>query len=292
VPTLDFYRLRFQFQALDAVHFPPSVSANLVRGAFGILLRKVAPPDVYRRLFEPGRELGPAPSGLGNWPRPFVFRTAHLDGLTITPNDSFDFHLFDLRQPALPYLQAAFGAWADSGIGSRRARARLTRVESLDVADRPLFGIPCSIALERGTCPVRRLTVRFVTPTELKGMGQAVERPEFAVLFARIRDRIGTLRTFYGQGPLDVDFRGMGERASTIALTGCELVWEKAVRRSSRTGQTHPLGGFTGEAEYQGALEEFLPWLQAARWTGVGRQTVWGKGEIHILRKLTVDAQN
>jgi hypothetical protein len=51
-------------------------------------------------------------------------------------------------------------------------------------------------------------------------------------------------------------------------------------RRSSRTGQVHPIGGFVGEAEYEGDLAEFVPYLHAARWTGVGRQTVWGKGEI------------
>jgi hypothetical protein len=41
------------------------------------------------------------------------------------------------------------------------------------------------------------------------------------------------------------------------------------------------LGGFVGVAEYEGDLNEFFPYLEIARWTGVGRQTVWGKGEIN-----------
>ena len=53
-------------------------------------------------------------------------------------------------------------------------------------------------------------------------------------------------------------------------------------RLSTRTGQSHPLGGFTGEAVYEGPLTPFLPYLEAARFTGVGRQTVWGKGEIAL----------
>jgi hypothetical protein len=53
-------------------------------------------------------------------------------------------------------------------------------------------------------------------------------------------------------------------------------------RRSSRTGQSHSIGGFIGSVEYQGSLAEFLPYLEAAHWTGVGRQAVWGKGEIAI----------
>jgi hypothetical protein len=38
-----------------------------------------------------------------------------------------------------------------------------------------------------------------------------------------------------------------------------------------------------GSADYEGDLAEFLPFLEAARWTGVGRQTVWGNGEIHVI---------
>ena len=63
-------------------------------------------------------------------------------------------------------------------------------------------------------------------------------------------------------------------------MTRCELVPVAAERTSRGTGQRHSLGGFTGVAEYQGDLAKFLPYLEIARWTGVGRQTVWGKGEI------------
>jgi hypothetical protein len=37
-----------------------------------------------------------------------------------------------------------------------------------------------------------------------------------------------------------------------------------------------------GEAEYEGDLTEFVPYLRAAHWTGVGRQTAWGKGALAI----------
>ena len=41
-------------------------------------------------------------------------------------------------------------------------------------------------------------------------------------------------------------------------------------------------------AEYQGDTGEFLPILEAARWTGVGRHCVWGNGEILPDPALTV----
>ena len=35
--------------------------------------------------------------------------------------------------------------------------------------------------------------------------------------------------------------------------------------------------------EYEGELGEFVPFLRAAEWTGVGRQTSWGKGAITVI---------
>jgi hypothetical protein len=63
----------------------------------------------------------------------------------------------------------------------------------------------------------------------------------------------------------------------------CDLRQVDVKRQSSCTGQVHPIGGFVGEAKYEGDLAEFVPYLKAAKWTGVGRQTVWGKGEITVL---------
>ncbi len=100
-------------------------------------------------------------------------------------------------------------------------------------------------------------------------------------MFSRARDRVATLRAVYGEGPLEIDFRGMGERSLHVSMSRCNLSHIDVKRRSSRTGQTHPIGGFVGEAEYEGEnLAEFIPFLRASEWTGIGRQTVWGKGQI------------
>jgi hypothetical protein len=303
---LQFFRLRFHFEALDPVLFPAGTAANTVRGALGSILRRIActPPCgglhhdaecAYARIFEPRG--GPnGPSGFSQRPRPFVLRAHQLDGRSIDAGErfAFDIHWFDLNAPLLPYVIQALTRFADEGLGAGRQRAKLKRVEQLALDDEERRCVwdaamsaakfePCSVALAPDGSPVTVARVRFVTPTELKVQGTLAVRPEFAVLFARIRDRISALRAFYGPGPLEIDFGELAERASRIRLTRCELRDERAERRSSRTGQVHSLGGFTGEAEYQGDLAEFLPYLRASRWTGVGRQTVWGKGELHVL---------
>jgi len=288
----EFFRFRFHFRAVNAVHFPAGKSGNLIRGALGRILRDTASPAAYARLFEPGRQLGPVPSGLGDWPRPFILRAGELDGRTVPEGGrfSFDVHIFDLREAVPSYFHQAFAQFGGQGIGPGHGRAVLERSEQVGLDDRPApvdGAMPLVIDLDPGAWPpereTRRVEVRFLSPTELKSGGRVARKPEFAILFARLRDRIGALRALYGEGPLEIDFRGMGNRAASVRLSRCQVAWEKIERKSGRTGQLHPLGGFTGWAEYEGDLAEFLPWLRAARWVGVGRQTVWGKGDVRVV---------
>jgi CRISPR-associated endoribonuclease Cas6 len=307
--TFDLYPVRFQFTARDSIHFPFGKPGNILRGAFGSIFRRIAcVPDctevrscglrsecAYARAFEPSAT-DAGPSGYSDWPRPFVFRARHLDGCTIPPGKPFhfDLHVFDLRDPAIAYFVLAFGQIARDGLGPRRGRAELTSVWQLDrsgaaikkIFDGEAFLLsdlpePVRLELAPSADTVNRIRVDFLSPTELKSGQQLAPKPEFPILFGRIRDRISALRALFGPGPLEIDFKGMGERASQVRMTRCETRTIQMDRTSRKTGQTHPLGGFVGFAEYEGDLTEFLPYISAAAWTGVGRQTVWGKGEVN-----------
>jgi len=278
--TFDLQAYRFHFRAREAIRFPPSGPANFLRGAFGSALRKIAcAPDcpglagasvrdcphrsacAYARIFEPVSATGP--SGLADPPRPFVFRVSQLAGRAIAPGEEFcfDVNFFDTGHPALDDFARAF--------------TELARADAVSTSSAPV-----SIRLDPDRAGANRLRVEFLTPTELK----SAPTPDFAALFARARDRVSTLRALYGPGPLDIDFRALGDRARAIQMTRCELRQVPRERRSSRTRQVHGIGGFVGRAEYQGDTGEFLPILEAARWTGVGRHCVWGNGEISLTR--------
>jgi hypothetical protein len=256
------YALRLTFLARAAVSFPQAAASNRLRGAFGAILHRLGCADI----FEPSSETGP--SGLADQPRPFVFRAHHLDGRAVASGETFhfDFHWFDLRRASLDTVLRAFAGM-------------IPDAELLDVRG---AHAPLELCLDPVADPVNHLTVRFETPTELKADGDSVERPEFGVLAARIRDRISTLRALYDEGPLTIDFREFGERAARIQMTRCDIQRVESSRRSRRTGQVHSLGGFIGEADYAGDLAEFVPYLRAAQWTGVGRQTAWGKGALVV----------
>ena len=259
--TFDLEACRLHFVARDSIHFPAGLAGNVLRGALGSILRTIASAEDYARIFEP-TSAGSGPSGLSDRPRPFVIRPSTLVERTIAAGEQFDFalHLFDRRDPMLEYFTRAFGKWAE-------LRSVDQRMVTIDLATRPT--------------PVAHVRVEFQTPTDLKSAGDS-PAGDFSVLLARARDRVSTLRSMYGAGPLEIDFRGMAERARSVRTVRCELTRVAIQRRSSRTGQRHGIGGFIGVAEYEGDLAEFLPYLEAAHWTGVGRHCTWGNGAIAV----------
>lgn len=306
----NFLPLRFEFTACDSINFPPGKASNILRGALGIIFKRITcVPEcqdadacdlrqscAYARVFEPKAQ-GRGPSGLIDWPRPFIFRARHLDGCTILPGESFhfDLHIFSPDSTVLASFIQTFAALASEGLGPRRGRAELKCVRRVALGQLPeqvLYEgatgtMPASVEqasldLAPAASAPGKIRVEFLSPTELKHENKIANRPEFPILFARIRDRISTLRALYGPGPLDIDFQAMGARAAAVRMISCQVHPRGASRQSSRTGQTHSLGGFVGVAEYEGDLAEFLPYLEAGRWVGVGRQVVWGKGEIQV----------
>jgi hypothetical protein len=250
---------RFEFLALESVFFPTGKAGNVFRGALGLVMPEMAVP-------------GRLPGGFADPPRPFVLRAAHLDGRVIEPGRTFgvDVNVFDLKNGFPQKLGKAFEELSRTGLGPRRGR-----VELMPVA--PAEDVVVELAPQT---PVARTTVRFVTPTDLKGLAAHTAEVPFEVLFMRARDRVSALVSLYDEGPLDADFDGLAQRAALVGTVNCELLYRNVVRKSSRTGRTHGIGGFTGTAVYEGDLTEFMPWLGAAWWTGVGRHTVWGNGVI------------
>ncbi len=270
---LELVVLDLRFRAEDLIEFPPGRAANILRGTLGKALHG---SSEYERFFAPRRAEGP--SGLKDPPRPFTLRVSHLDGARIKPGRLFSVCLNVFWPEACDFLVRAVEKAGLEGWGASRGKASLMRHSST----------PLEISLAHPGREISRVRVRFLTPTELKIDGSLAPQPDFGILFARLRDRVSTLRAVYGAGPLELDFAGMGERAARVRMVDCKVRQEFAVRHSSHTGQTYPLAGFTGEAVYEGDLAEFTPFLHAGFWTGVGRQTVWGHGQIETLEEPPV----
>ncbi|MBI4444425.1 MAG: CRISPR system precrRNA processing endoribonuclease RAMP protein Cas6 [Acidobacteria bacterium] len=268
----------------------------------------------YKTIFEPSPPPGAERlSKNQDIPRPFVFRAARSVQTCFPKGEPFKFALVLIGRALeyLPYFVLSFRELARQGVGMNRARSDLQVVEQIKISNNgsergsgnvePIFSSEDQLfrtaetitadewvraRLRDMTGPkdgkTRRLKIRFLTPTFLRANGEVVRRPEFHHVFKRLRDRINALATFFGEGPLDVDFRGIGERAEKVRTVSAQIDWVERFRTSSKTRQRHELSGFVGEATYEGELTEFLPWLTLGELVHVGKHTAWGNGWIQL----------
>jgi hypothetical protein len=276
---------RLDFAAVSDFSLAEGEETNLFRSALGAALRRVGCSSScptaqrcptgrecpYGRLFEPSWPDGP--SGYRDVPRPFVLRGEKTSGAVRAGQSLFaDLFFFDPDQPPWSLLAEAFSVGGEHGWGSRD-RSLLLR--SLEPA------APLLLPLE-GPIACDRVRVRFVTPIELKRDGQVIHEPDFSVLIQRLSERVRLLGMRYQGWPASKDFTALLAATPSVRLASFEWTHQESTRRSARSGVKHSIGGYTGWAEYVGPLGEFLPLLNLGYWTGVGRQTVWGKGALRI----------
>lgn len=267
----------------------------------------------YKNLFEPSPPPGADRlSKNHDIPRPFVFRAPQTHQTRFEKGEPFEFGLVLIGRALdfLPYFVLSFRDLAGEGLGLNRAKCTLEKVEETALSSNgvgdcepkliysaadQLFRATASTRADewiktrlrefpgaKGNGSVQRVTIRFLTPTFLRADGEVVYRPEFHHVFKRLRDRINSLSTFFCDGPLDTDFRGLGERAEKVRTVSAQTDWVERFRTSSKTRQRHELSGFVGEATYEGKLAEFLPWLTLGEVVHVGKHAAWGNGWIQI----------
>ena len=226
---------------------------NLLRGALGAAL--YSRQSLYSKWFDPHWREGP--SGYRNAPRPFVLRptAAGINLITFEPGFSTS-ELDDTLQAAIHSVTGG------------------TQVQVHPRAD---LQLPL-----RGCDKSGRLRLEFVTPVELKSKGRIAAKPRFPVLIDRLVERIWTLGRLYQNWPEQAELTHLISEAHQVEVVAHNWMRLEGQRRSARSAQLHSIGGFTGWAEYSGPIGQFLPLLEIGRWTGVGRQTVWGKGEIRV----------
>ena len=239
-------------------------------------------------------------------PRPFVFRAPVENKTRFEPSEEFEFGLVLIGRALdhLPYFVLAYRELAAQGLGLNRANCELRRVREelypsgpgdaqgsliFDSVDQ-VFHSPHGVDVEKWmedrmaafSKPSKTIGIRFVTPTWIKSANQVIRKPDFFHILKRLRDRINALSTFFGSGPLDVDFAGLGKRAEQVRTASCNVRWEERFRTSSKTRQTHELSGFVGDSVYEGDLDEFLPWLLLGELVHLGKHTAWGMGQIDL----------
>jgi CRISPR/Cas system endoribonuclease Cas6 (RAMP superfamily) len=130
------------------------------------------------------------------------------------------------------------------------------------------------------------IAIEFATPTRIKFDGHLVEQPDFHHLVRPLLRRLSSLSYFHCDHKLDLDFRGLIERAQRVERVTSDLRWHDWERYSSRQQQHMSLGGFVGRAAYRGDLREFLPLFAWGEVLHVGKAASFGLGKYSIGQSL------
>jgi hypothetical protein len=289
------------------VHLPDYLGSAL-RGAFGWALKKsscalknqqcstclLRRNCAYAWVFETERYTDESGRKVNARPHPFIFQPGeNTSGIRHSGDPwSFSLLLIDRGIDFLPHVVYSVQQMGETGIGAggRHGRGRFS-LEKIFAGDAPAYDsahgmlerptTPSSLHLgEQPPKPVRSMRVTLQTPLRLK-QDNALQRslPFHRLIRATLR-RIASLEEAYGQGEPSLDYSGMVQRAEQVETTESTIRCQELLRFSNRQQRKVSLSGLIGEVEYRGELIEFVPLLEYASRVNLGKQTVFGLGQM------------
>lgn len=299
--------LTVDLEALEPARLPRYKGA-VFRGGFGLAFRRVACPFLTRECADCLLRqqcvwfyvfATPRPEGATLMPRsetvphPFVIEPPEDDRTRIPAGDRLSFGLILIGRALahVPYFILAFEQMAEQGLGSGRARFRLTGVKQ----DGEQFYDPESATLRSAlssrellassspTADCSLLTLRFLTPTRIVHQGRICRRPQFSVLVRSLLRRVSLLSHFHDE-PEEVEHDRLTAEAEKVRLTDAVMAgddWRHFSRRQQRLVERE---GVTGWVRYEGELGQFLPLLRAGEVLHVGKGTSFGMGKYELVR--------
>jgi len=305
---------RFSIQAQEELHLPPYKGSTL-RGGFGVALKRVA---CYQRKGGPCRTCllkGNCPYAYifesilpdkaevlrrySHVPLPFVIEPPLDERAFYKPGEALVFGLVLVGRAInyFPYFLIAFMELGKMGLGKGRGKYALQEVRAvhpLEGREEVIYSAggairehDLSVGYEEVAACARRLPedrvrLHFLTPVRIKHGGRLVSRPDFHHLVRALLRRISALYYFHCGRRWDYDFTGAIERAQRVRTVRCDVEWEDWERYSGRQGVRLKMGGFVGEAEYEGGLAEFRPLLLLGQMVHVGKACGFGNGRYEV----------
>ena len=196
---------------------------------------------------------------------------------------------------ALEAVLAAFDFAARAGLGRgrERGRARLIDLRAVwrggapDVVVFDAFSGFRPVAPEiplLPECPAR-LRVTLATPLRLVREGKLIGPKLFppAALVANLVRRVSMMCEFFGDSPLDTDFRALKEMWERLVASEPMLAAADQMYWSSRNQKELDMGGVIGSLVLDMAgAEALFPYLWLGQWVHAGKGAVMGMGAIRV----------
>lgn len=310
-----FYFSKFAFclRAKDNLALPP-YKGSAFRGGFGHAFKKVVctvkrqtcdscllkSKCIYCYIFE---TQAPDNSEIlrkyKSIQHPFVIEPPIETKRAYQPGETIFFNLILIGRAMeyLPYFIYTFEELGKIGIGRGRGKYELSEVWSVlpDKNSRLIYSsddrvlkdggvkMKASDILSAKLCQKDKVTLNFLTPVRIIQNRDLVVNFEFHHLIRSLLRRVSTLSYFHCGKRLELDFKGLIERAEKIRTIKSELTWYDWERYSQRQAVRMRLGGLTGKITFQGELEEFLPLIRFGEFIHAGKGTSFGLGRYEIV---------
>jgi len=289
----------------------PPFKGSTLRGGFGSVFKRIICLErggdcsrcilkekcVYLYIFEtPPPEDAKMMRKYPKAPHPFVLTPPTDERSQYNKGDRLNFELLLIGNAIdyLPYFIFVFSELGKRGLGKGRGKFRIDAVWSIKDGkkvkifdgergiltgkyDRISFNL-----VDEGE-KIKRLRLNFITPTRIKFGGKYTDNVEFSIIFRNLLRRISLLSYFHCNEELDLDYKGMIKKAEEVRTLEKDVRWVDIERYSTRQGTRMKIGGFVGEASYEGELSPFLPFLRLGEFVHLGKGTSFGLGKYRIL---------
>jgi len=291
----------------------PQYLGSTLRGAFGISFKRIVccshdkicetcllkEKCIYSYVFETAP---PADSeklkNIKSIPRPYIISPPPFDNKAVySPDNSLVFHLTLIGKAIeyLPYFIVTFQELGREGL-KRKYKFTVERVdiENISTGEEEQIYFPTGRVLSKRSVysledaekevnekTYDKLKIKFLSPARIKAKNYLKE-PLFRPFFGSLLRRISSLSYFHCNMDLDIDYKGLAEKAETIKISENRCEWRDWDRYSSKQQTRMTLGGFMGEVVYSGNLSPFMPYLISGQWINAGKNPTFGLGQYEI----------
>ena len=310
---LKFALFNFKTEALNSFSLPP-YKGGTFRGAFGYTIKKIAcvknrsscedcilkSKCIYSYIFEtPPPENSTRMKKYTAAPHPFIIEPAIEEKTSYKKGDKLDFSLTLTGKAIdyLPYFVYAFEEIGNNGLGKNRGCYFIEEVINKNESnegkviyktDKKL--LPANFIFTEDTIKEisenfndkKEITLDFLTHTRVLYQEKLVTHLDFHVFIRNILRRISLISYFHCGKELDLDFKGIIERAKEVIVKNSSLYWHDWERYSNRKKRKMTLGGFKGKITYEGNLQEFLPFIITGKYIHLGKGSAFGMGKYEV----------
>lgn len=127
---------------------------------------------------------------------------------------------------------------------------------------------------------VTRCSVLLITPLRIRKKGCLVSEIDFPAIIRNITKRISQITERYGGYIDEQEAARICDYARQIQETSREFSLKEIERYSSRRDSIMDVSGMMGSISCKGKLDDFTPWINAARILHIGRNVTFGYGKI------------